>query len=137
MLLALAAPSSAAPAIAITVDAHGTLAEKDAKRLAQVDAAKEVKAQLTAALGKAGAAGMTVRIEIDEFRLRSQKQIAWSGLASGGDYIGAQVTITPDGGAPNTRKAKGVLVTGSVAGKEPKRLAKIVEGMVKEILSGL
>jgi len=135
--LALATPTLAGPPSPVTVSTHAGLVDKDAKRLDKVDGAREVEAQLTTALAKAGATGVTVRVEIDEFRLRTQKQIAWGGLASGGDFIGAQVTITPEGGEPRTLKAKGVLVTGSIAGKEPKRLATIVEGLVEDVVAGL
>ncbi len=135
--LAIMAPALANAPVSVTVATHTTLNEKDAKRLAKVEGMPQVETQLAAALAKAGATGISVRVEVDEFRLRTQKQISWGGLASGGDYIGAQVIITPEGGQPSTRKAKGALVTGSIAGKEPKRLAKIVEGLVADIVAGL
>ncbi len=119
----------------LSVAAHDSLDAKARSRFLKIDAGQAVQRQLGPALAdRLGAGVLRVEVGVDEFRLRTQKQVTWGGLMSGGDFIGALVTIHSSEGEPRTIKAIGILVTGAMAGSETKRLDKIIDGLVRDIV---
>ncbi len=127
-------PAQASPPT-VSVDAHQSLDSKSRARFLDTDATQALQRELGSALtDAAGDRTVRLQVDVDEFRLRTKKQVAWGGLASGGDYIGAQVTIEGADGTERTIKATGVLVTGALGGSENKRLDKIIDGLIQDIV---
>lgn len=108
------------------------------KRFERLGVAAQLQTRFVQALAAKGHSDVQVLVNVDEFRLRTKKQVAWTGMMSGGDFVGAQVELRRGGQTLKSFKVTGVSVKGGTFGSdETKRLNRILDAATEKFSSEL
>jgi hypothetical protein len=111
-----------------------------AQRFVEVGAEAKIQSVATERLRSSGKLreGVSVTVSIDEFRLRTKRQVTWGGMMAGGDFIGAMVAVHENGKVLTNVKVTAVSIRGSVVGAdEEERLDRLVDELATNIAAVL
>jgi hypothetical protein len=122
--------------VALDVTVSGVLPQEAAQRFADVGAEGKIRSLATERLRASGKwdDGLSVTVDVQEFRLRTTAQVAWVGAMAGADYIAATVSVRRDGQVIKQEKISSTSIRGGMVGaKEQKRLDHVVDDFANRI----
>lgn len=81
--------------------------------------------------------GVKLEVVVQDYRLRTDGEVAMTGMMSGPDELAATVTLLRDGGDPTSIKVETKLVSGGFRIKESKRLSDLLTKFMDELKAEL